>query len=80
MPEMAVATSQKTVLRLLRDVRVERGYKLPQFAAEVGIEKGRLSRIERGIMFATAGELSRVSDALDLPFENRVLPVAEVKP
>lgn len=78
MTAQTVATpTQGTMLRTLRELRVEQHLSLADPAEASGIDKGTLSRIERGRIVATPAELASIGKALGKQLEVRTLPVYE---
>lgn len=63
------------VPRTLRELRVDRGWKLSQLAEHSGLHLAVVSQIERGRLAATHEELDALSDALDLPLAAALMVV-----
>lgn len=75
---VAVTTRRKgTMLRTLRELRVEQGMSLAQLAEQSGINKGTLSGIERGRIVANPAELAQIGAVFGRRLEVRTIAVYE---
>lgn len=76
---MAVINAQRrrsaAVPRTLRELRVDRGWKLRELAEHSGLHIAVVSQIERGRLAATHVELEALSEALDLPLAAALMVV-----
>ncbi len=68
--------SLNTLGRHIQLLRTERGLSLSQLAADAGIAKSNLSRIEQGEGNPTLDTIWRLAMQLDVPFGNLVAPVS----
>lgn len=67
-----------SVLRTLRQLRLERGHSLRALAELSGVDKPTLSQIERGRLVANPQELAAIGKAIGAEgLENRVVPCIE---
>lgn len=74
----SVTTRPTTVLRTLRELRLDRGWTLTHLAGLTGINKGTLSQIERGRIVADNDELYSLGLALGARLDNRTVPCTEM--
>ena len=68
--------SLNTLGRHIQDLRLARGLSLSQLAANAGIAKSNLSRIEQGDGNPTLDTIWRLAMQLNVPFGNLVSPVS----
>lgn len=64
---------------LLRSSRIESGYSLSELARELDIDKGQLSKAERGLGGISLKRLKRLSIKLDVPMNKLVPELAELQ-
>ncbi|MBU0912674.1 MAG: helix-turn-helix domain-containing protein, partial [Gammaproteobacteria bacterium] len=65
-----------TLGRHIQSLRIARGLSLSQLAADAGIAKSNLSRLEQGNGNPTLDTIWRLSLQLQVPFGNLIAPVS----
>lgn len=60
----------------LKELRIARGWSLSKLAADAGIAKSNLSRLEQGNGNPTIDTIWRLAMQLDVPFGNLVAPIS----
>lgn len=66
-----------TLGRHIQELRIARGLSLSQLAADAGIAKSNLSRLEQGNGNPTIDTIWRLAMQLDVPFGNLVSPISD---
>lgn len=64
---------------LLRSSRLEGGYSLSELARELEIDKGQLSKAERGLEGLSLKRLKKLSVKFDVPMSKLVPELAELQ-
>lgn len=64
---------------LLRHSRIQGGYSLSELARELGIDKGQLSKAERGLEGMSLKKLKKLSVKLEVPMNKLVPELAELQ-
>jgi len=62
-----------TVLKPLRTIRREKGWKIKDLAAKTGFSRSWLSMIERGVYFPPEWTIKKIADVLEIPYEKAYL-------
>jgi transcriptional regulator with XRE-family HTH domain len=66
-PSVLEEAVERVLAARLRELRIRRGWSLAQLAAETGLSKGMLSKIENGQSAPSMSTLARLATALDAP-------------
>lgn len=69
--------SLSTLGRHIQKLRIAQGLSLSQLAADAGVAKSNLSRLEQGNGNPTLDTIWRLAMQLDIPFGNLVSPISE---